>query len=140
MRLEPDIFLRIGTAHPMWVPMVIFAGGFPRARRISISREDRVLFRSGHVARTILVRHTRKRSVHFAGRQFGIGHRAEAAGLVDVNLPAMLRGGEGCCQQKCQGDQDVRTRRFDHWGKGRCYAATVRVTLKKVLRLLYRFC
>ena len=69
VRLEPDVLRCVRASHPVRKPMIEFTGGFPRARRITISREDRVLFRSGHVARSLSVRYTCERCVHCAGGQ-----------------------------------------------------------------------
>lgn len=115
VRFEPDVVLLVRASHPVREPMVEFAGRFLCPRWVSVSREDRILFGVGNAARSVVVGYTRQRCVHLAGGQFGIGYRAEAAGLVDVDLAAMLRRGDARCQQECQGDQHVRRRRFDHW-------------------------
>ena len=101
--------------------MIEFPRRFLCVRRVSISDEDRILFGGGNAARSVGVGYTRLRSVHRARRQFGVGHRAKAAGFVDVDLAAVLRQGDGRCEQECKDDQDLRQRHFDHWGKGRCY-------------------
>src|ERR1039458_10646419 len=71
--LEPDILLRIRASHPVRQPMVKLARTFLRTCWVSISREDRILLRIGHAARSLSVRYTRQRCVHFAGGQFWIG-------------------------------------------------------------------
>ena len=56
--LEPDVLRCVRASHPVREPMIEFTGGFLRARRITIRREDRVFPRSGHVARSLRVRYT----------------------------------------------------------------------------------
>jgi len=58
VRLEPHILLLIRASHPMWEPVIEFPCGLIRIRRVSVSREDCVLLRFGHSARSIGVPHT----------------------------------------------------------------------------------
>jgi len=90
VRLEPNVLRCVRSAHPVRKPMIEFSGGFLGARRISVSREDRILLRIGHAARSVSVRYTCERCVHRAGSQFGVGNRAGAAGLVYVYFAAVL--------------------------------------------------
>jgi hypothetical protein len=55
--------------------------------------EDCILLGIRDAARSVSVRYTRKGWVHLPRRQGGIVNRAEAAGLVDVDLPTALRRG-----------------------------------------------
>jgi len=74
-------------------PMIKLARGFLRTRWVSVSTEDCIFLGIGDGARTVSVRYTCKGSVHLTRRKGRIRYRAEAAGLVDVDLATVLRRG-----------------------------------------------
>jgi hypothetical protein len=92
VRLEPDVLRSVRPSHPMGEPGVEFARACLRIRWISISRQDCMFLRISHGARPVSIRYAGLQGVHLARRQGGIRNRAEAAGLVDVDLPAVLSG------------------------------------------------
>src|ERR1700733_13030996 len=102
VRLEPDILWPVRPAHPVWEPMVELTRGLVRTGWIAVGPEDRILFGSCDAARAVSVRYTGKRRVHIARRQGRIRHGTSAAGLVDVDLAAMLRRGHANQQNQSE--------------------------------------
>ena len=98
VRLEPDILRSVRPTHPVWEPMIKLTRGFLCTCWVSVSTEDCIFLGIGDGARTVCIRHTCKGWVHLTRRKGRIRYGAEAAGLVDVDFPTVLRG--DCANQQ----------------------------------------
>jgi hypothetical protein len=93
VRLEPDVLLRVRSAHPVREPVVEFACRLLCTSWISVGAQDGIFLGVRDITRAVVVRHSSKRWVHFTRRKSGIRHGARPTGLVDFNLRTVLRRG-----------------------------------------------
>ena len=93
MGFEPDVLLRVGSSHPVGKPMIELASRLFGTCRITISCQDRFLLRISDRPGTVIVGDAGERCLHVPRRKRMIRHSAKAAGPVDVDFAAVLRGG-----------------------------------------------
>src|SRR5437763_10311624 len=67
VRLERDILWPVGTAHPMRKPMIELSRRLLCICRISVRSENGIFLSVRHSTRTIAIRYTRQRRIHFTG-------------------------------------------------------------------------